>query len=195
LSQCTSLTIAGTDILNLTATVGISESGGHQDRISVFPNPSSGLCSVVFDATSDNNVCIGLFDMSAKLVLQQKEFLPEGHHTFRLLGIPGGTYGLKIESGNYLYSAKLVSNATATGSPVIKKTESTKRSADQNAITETGEIKAMSTSKSTIGMQFNAGDTLKLTGKSGNYRTVSMLFPNQSQTVTFTFVKCIPIVD
>ena len=39
-------------------------------------------------------------------------------------------------------------------------------------------------------MQFNAGDTLKLTGKSGNYMTVSMLFPIQSQTVTFNFVKC-----
>ena len=39
-------------------------------------------------------------------------------------------------------------------------------------------------------MQFDAGDTLKLTGKSGNFRTVSMLFPDQSQTVTFDFVRC-----
>jgi len=39
-------------------------------------------------------------------------------------------------------------------------------------------------------MQFNAGDTLKLTGKSGNFRTVMMLFPANSQTVIFTFVNC-----
>jgi uncharacterized protein (TIGR02145 family) len=43
---------------------------------------------------------------------------------------------------------------------------------------------------STIQMQFNLGDTLKLTGKSGNFRTVMMLFPANSQTVTFTFVPC-----
>jgi hypothetical protein len=39
-------------------------------------------------------------------------------------------------------------------------------------------------------MQFNAGDTLKLTGKSGNYRTVNMLFPAMSQNVEFTFMNC-----
>ncbi|NVO20830.1 MAG: T9SS type A sorting domain-containing protein [Bacteroidetes bacterium] len=36
----------------------------------------------------------------------------------------------------------------------------------------------------------NPGDTLKLTGKSGNYRTVVMLIPTYNQTVTFDFVEC-----
>jgi len=190
LSQCTSLIIAGTDILNLTATVGISESGRYQDQVSVSPNPSSGHCSVVFDATSNNYVCFGLFDMSGQVVLQQKEFLPQGHHTFQLVGIPGGIYVLKIESGNFLYSVKLVSNATLKGSHVIKKAESAIHLDDQKNISEPREMKNMSSTKSIIGMQFNIGDTLKLTGKSGNYMTVSMLFPNQNQTVTFNFVKC-----
>ena len=191
LSQCTSLTIVGTDVLNLNSTVGMNESGHRQDYgIFIFPNPSSGQCSVVFDATSDNIVNIGLLDMSGKVILQQKEFLPQGHHTFQLVGIPGGMYGLTIESCNYLYSAKLVSNAPIKGTPIIKKAESTNSLNDQKAISEICEIKKMSTSESIIGMQFNAGDTLKLTGKSGIYRTVSMLFPTQSQTVTFNFVKC-----
>jgi uncharacterized protein (TIGR02145 family) len=43
---------------------------------------------------------------------------------------------------------------------------------------------------SVVQMQFNAGDTLKLTGKSGNYRTVNMLFPAMSQNVEFTFMNC-----
>jgi uncharacterized protein (TIGR02145 family) len=42
-------------------------------------------------------------------------------------------------------------------------------------------------------MQFNPGDTLKLTGKSGIYRTVSMLFPVSSQTVNFSFTDCTDI--
>ena len=190
LSQCKTLIIAGTDKLDLSATVGISEPDSHQDRISVFPNPSSGNCSVVFDATSDNNVSIGLLDMSGKIVLQQNEFLPEGHHTIQLVGIPSGTYGLTIKSGNYLYSAKLVSNAAMNRTPVIKKAGSTNLTAVQKAISLTGEMKKIKSGKSAISMQFNAGDTLKLTGKSGNYRTVKMLLPSQSQTVTFNFVKC-----
>lgn len=190
LSQCTRLSIAGTDILNLNPAVGMNESYHLQDRIFVFPNPSSGYCSIAFDAISYNCVDIGLLDISGKVVLQHKEFLPEGHHTFQLFGIPGGTYCLIIVSGSYKYSAKLVSNASVMGSPVIKKAGSTNSLTGPKAITENCETKKMRTYNSIIGMQFNAGDTLKLTGKSGNYRTVSMLFPNQSQTVKFNFVKC-----
>lgn len=191
LSKCTCLSIAGNDILNLNPTAGMNDSGHHHVYgISVYPNPFSGQCSVVFDATSDDIVNIGLFDMSGKIVLQQKEFLPHGHHTFQLDGIPGGLYTLAIESCNFLYSAKLISNTPLKGTPLIKKAESTDCINDQKAFSETGEIKKMSTSGSIIAMQFNAGDTLKLTGKSGNYRTVSMLFPDQDQTVTFNFVKC-----
>jgi uncharacterized protein (TIGR02145 family) len=39
-------------------------------------------------------------------------------------------------------------------------------------------------------MQYNTGDTLKLTGKSGFCRTIVMLIPTQSQVVTFNFVYC-----
>jgi len=40
---------------------------------------------------------------------------------------------------------------------------------------------------------FNPGDTLKLTGKSGIYRTVSMLIPVSGQTVNFSFADCTDI--
>ncbi|MEI6766397.1 MAG: FISUMP domain-containing protein [Bacteroidota bacterium] len=191
LSQCTSLTIAGSDVLNLNPLVGMDESGNRQDfGISVFPNPSSGHCSLVFDATSDNDVSFGLLDMNGKTVLQQKEFLSSGHHTFQLSGIPGGVYGLTIESGKCRYSVKLISNAALQGNPIIKKTESTMSINNLQAGSGNGETRKMSASKSIIGMQFNAGDTLKLTGKSGNCRTISMLFPTHNQTVTFNFVKC-----
>jgi uncharacterized protein (TIGR02145 family) len=39
-------------------------------------------------------------------------------------------------------------------------------------------------------MQYTAGDLLKITGKSGIYRTIVMLVPTQSQLVTFPFVDC-----
>ena len=59
----------------------------------------------------------------------------------------------------------------------------------QNKVSKTEKVNNVKSS-STIQMLFNTGDTLKLTGKSGNFRTVIMLFPASSQTVTFTFVNC-----
>jgi uncharacterized protein (TIGR02145 family) len=192
LSQCTSLAVAGNDLLNLTATLGTQEPGiPHAGHVNIYPNPSSGSCSVEFEATPGNKVCIGLNDISGKTVLQYRAFMKERQYTIHLNGIPGGIYNLRVESDHYLYTAKLVSNSTATDRPVITNAGSTNFIDKPTVPSETKGKKKLLDTKSIIGMQFNAGDTLKLTGRSGNYRTVLMLFPNQSQTVTFNFVKCI----
>lgn len=190
LSQCTSLTIGGSDVLNLNPTVGMNESFAGQNRVSVFPNPAAGYCWVACDVSSDENVCIGLYDMMGRLLVQQSAFLPEGHHVFRMSGLPNGLCGLKIESGSYRYAAKMISSATTTTDPAIVRVVSTTPLDHKSEMSGAGGMKKIGAAKSIIGMQFNAGDTLKLTGRSGNYRTVYMLFPTQDQTVTFTFVKC-----
>ena len=191
LSQCTSLTLAGIDTLNLTATVGIDESRNPCEiGVTIYPNPSPGYFSVEFEAITGNNVFIGLYDMSGKAILQIKKFFREGHHSFFLNGIQGGVYYLKVESVDYLHTDKLISYAAVIGCPVIQNTESTSHTNKGLYLPGTTKLKGFRGTKSITSMQFNAGDTLKLTGKSGNYRTVSMLFPNQSQTVSFNFVKC-----
>jgi len=190
LSQCISLTLAGTDTLNLVSTVGINEASPPKDRMNIYPNPSPGYFSVEIEAASGSNVSIGLFDMSGKAVLQRTEFIREGNHVFQLSGIQAGVYIMKVESGSNLYTAKLISTAVGTGWPVIKSNEAMVSTSVQHSLPGTTEMKGPSSIKSVITMQFNTGDTLKLTGKSGNYRTVSMLFPDQSQTVTFQFVSC-----
>jgi len=128
--------------------------------------------------------------MSGKEVLQRNEFILEEKHLFQLTGIPGGAYILKVESDQYLYTAKLMSIAVEKGCPVIKYNELSRDLNEQPWLPRTKEMKGSSITRSIINMQFNAGDTLKLTGKSGIYRTVKMLFPDQSQTVTFDFVNC-----
>jgi uncharacterized protein (TIGR02145 family) len=191
LSQCTNLNIAGSDILNLTATVGLNEiSNYNNDGIIIYPNPATGSCSIEFKSTSGNNACISLFDMAGKVVIHQKEFLSTGYHKFLLNNIKSGAYSLKVVSDHYQYAAILISNYATQDKPVIENIGSVAVSDKQMAMsdkTKTGDIKG---TKSKIDMQFNAGDTLKLTGRSGDYRSVIMLFPNQSQTVIFNFIKC-----
>ena len=191
LSQCTSLTLAGTDTLNLTSTTGMNETGNpHEYHVNIYPNPSPGYCSVEFEATSGSNVFIWLYDMSGKTVLQKKEFFLEGNHLFLLNGIQGGVYNLKVESSDYLYTAKLISYAAGTGCLAINNIESTSGTKKGLLLPGTTKLRDFRGTNSIISMQFNEGDTLKLTGISGIYRTVRMLFPDQSQTVTFYFVNC-----
>ncbi len=191
LSQCTSLMLAGTDTLILSATAGINETGiAHEFKVNIYPNPSPGFFSVELETTAAGSVQIGLFDISGKVVLQRREFLQEGVHQFRLSGIHGGVYIMKVKSEDFLYATKLISNETARGFPEIENNASTSCSNKQPFLSRTGEINGVGSTRSIIPMLFNAGDTLKLTGRSANYRTVSMLFPVQSQTVTFQFTGC-----
>jgi uncharacterized protein (TIGR02145 family) len=182
LSQCTNLALAGTDTLILTSTLGINVTGNpHETQMNIHPNPSQGNCEVEFEATSGSNVCIVLYDISGKTILQRNEFLQEGKYVFQLRDVPGGAYIIKVESDRYLYSAILISNMEGTCCPVINSIK---------LLSRTTERMKFIGIRSIVRMQFNAGDTLKLTGKSGIFRTISMLFPYQSQTVTFPFVRC-----
>jgi uncharacterized protein (TIGR02145 family) len=191
LSQCISLTIAGSDTLNLTSTVGINEKlHPNECHLSIYPNPFSGYCFIEFKAISAGNAYILVYDLWGKMVLQKREFFQQGHRKFFLDGIQPGIYNLKIESAEYLYTAKFISTASCLTSPELINMEPPGGTKEGIDLQGPAAVKDIHGTKSLINMQFNAGDTLKLTGKSGNYRTVSMLFPNQSQTVTFNFVQC-----
>ncbi len=191
LSQCTSLNIAGSDTLNLTATIGFNEISNDQtDGMKIYPNPANGCCSIEFMATSGGNACIALFDLSGKMIMFKNEFLFKGYYKFMLMDLKSGIYTLNIESDRYKHTARLISNFETQGSPSIENISSLPDSNMRMATygkTRKDDIKGCG---SIIEMQFNAGDTIKLTGKSGDNRTVSMLFPDKSQPVTFNFVEC-----
>lgn len=191
LTQCTRLSIGGADILNLSIVTGIDENlNAFQNLVNIFPNPSPGYYTVEIESASDNNACINIYDISGKSILKQNKFLKKGYQKFIVNGIPKGIYIIMVESNLYQYSSKLISNDVSEKVPEIITVESIEKTDIQKSMIETAKIKDSKGGKSIISMLFNAGDTLKLTGKSGNYRTISMLFPNQDQTVTFNFVNC-----
>ncbi len=191
LSQCTSLTVAGSDTLNLTPIVGINgELRPNEYQMKIYPNPSPGNCSVEFEAAAAGNAGILIYDMAGKMILQKKEFFQEGRQGFVLYGIPSGMYYLEIESNEYLYTSKLISTASCPAEPPVINTGPQGGTKKGHYLQGPETRKDILKTKSLINMLFNPGDTLKLTGKSGNFRTVSMLFPHQSQSVTFNFVQC-----
>ncbi|MEI7491608.1 MAG: FISUMP domain-containing protein [Bacteroidota bacterium] len=191
LSQCTSLTFAGSDTLNLTPIVGINgELHPGEYQMKIYPNPSPGNCAVEFEAASTGNAGILLYDMTGKMVLKKTVSFQEGPQGFVLNGIQAGIYYLEIESNEFRYTAKLTSTASFPAQQLVINTGPPGAAKKGHYSNEPTTLKNFLKNKSLINMIFNAGDTLKLTGTSGNYRTVGMLFPNQSQVVTFNFVPC-----
>ncbi len=186
LTQCTSINLSGSDILHIVGTGGINElNAGAANTMHIYPNPVTGTCLVDFEATAKGKVTIGLYDIVGKRILQVQELLTKGHYTYQLKGISNGIYTLKVESEAYYYNSKIVSINISSGNTEIKQIETI-----PNTISTNGTTKSLKSEKSLIDMQYTTGDLLKLTGKSGVFRTVVMLVPIQSQTVTFTFVTC-----
>jgi len=202
LTQCTDTILSGSDILHLIVAVGINEVNNDIDNtVTVYPNPMTGNCSIGFNAKSQGITTISLYDIFGKKILQAQELLSKGYHTYSLVGINSGVYFLKIESKKNSYTLRIVSINSTYGIPEIKHIGTTpcidKKSLVLNLPTlpcrqaggqaGTGEKKGV---KSFIDMQYTTGDRLKLTGKSGNYRTIFMLVPAQDTTITFNFVAC-----
>ena len=185
ITQCTDTSLGGSDILNLVATVGISELNAATDNtLNIYPNPMTGACTLDFIATVQGKATLELYDIAGKRILQEQELLSKGHHAYFLSGIGSGIYLLKVSSDNYSYATKIVSLNPTLGKAEISPTGTLQNSDNHVNVGSTKNV------KSTIDMQFNAGDTLKLTGKSGIYHTVMMLIPTSTQTLTFNFVDC-----
>jgi uncharacterized protein (TIGR02145 family) len=189
LTQCSDTSLGGGDILHLAASfVGINEMNiGADNTMHIYPNPITGACTINFEATAQGTTTIGLYDIIGKRILQVQQFLSKGNHAFNLSGIDNGIYTLIIASDKFSYTTKIICNNAQAGNADIKYIGSAavdKQSKVPNTAKKTGE-------KSVINMQYNTGDMLKFTGSSADvYKTVFMLVPDQTQTVTFNFIHC-----
>ena len=133
---------------------------------------------------------ICLYYLNGKRILQTQELLSKGQHTYSLSGLNSGTYILNIESGKNSYSERIVSIGAATGIPEIKSVDVSSVTDKQNSLSDNEKMMCLKNDKAVIDMQFNIGDTLKFTGISGIYSTISVIVPTQNQTFTFNFADC-----
>ena len=180
LPQCPVLNIGGSDTLDLGTGAGINEADlNSSDKISTYPNPATEYCYAEFETNEKDNVTVSVSDMAGKKIFQMKEILNSGHHVLKISGLSKGLFILKIESEKYGINSKIVSLTESSGNVEISHTE-----------TVPGEMMGSNKERILTVMPYNTGDLLKLTGRSGNYRTVFMLTPASSQTVTFTFMAC-----
>lgn len=185
LTQCTSIEIGGSDILNLVQSTGISRTSiSPLSTINVYPNPAVDICFFDFDANIAGSATISISDMSGKRIFYQQKLLPKGHNIFQLKGIKDGIYTLRVESPTYYYNSKIIGIGGNPQNIELMQIESI----PEEIFNE--RTKSLLSEKTLTQMQYNEGDLLKITGKSGAYRTVFMLVAENSQTVNFEFIPC-----
>lgn len=181
LTQGTTLTVAGTDILELVSTIGISDASVIKNEILIYPNPMEDACSIEFYNQQHGDVRIELFDAMGKLLLQKDDHLLAGDHSYRLGGLQSGAYALKVITGAGSYSGVIISTGRSKGITFLEYSKGNSHNFHQAKLTASTGI---------IQMQYNAGDMLMFKGISGIYSRVITLLPTHNQNIDFGFVDC-----
>lgn len=185
ITQCTSKEFSGTDTLNLLSNLGIDNiSGSKNQALNIYPNPFSEYANIEFIPTFSGIAIIDVYDNTGKTIIHNQVNLSARLQRFRISGIYNGVYLISIRSKGYSYKGKLLSKYTGVAMPMIT------YQGEGNTSKKDIMLKRAS---SIVQMQYNTGDLLKITGISSIYRTVFMIVPTSSQTVTFNFVACTDI--
>lgn len=178
LTRGTSVTMAGIHILHLKAGIisGKQEFRDLAAEINFSPNPMTNNTVMRFITPEAGNTEISLLDLSGKKLFYEMGFLLNGLHTYTLFGIEKGFYFVKVRTGNFERSGKLISTSPVNSKPQLIY-ENTISVEDSQNCTE-------------VVMQYSAGDRLKFTGFSGTYATSIFDVPERSKTISFIFSPC-----
>ena len=184
LTQGTRLTVTGGNQLQLLGTVTVVGPGSINNlwSLMVSPNPSDGEVLVTFEATAAARTTIELCGLTGRQVATAESFFSIGPQSFSILGLKTGTYLVMVRSEYYNYYGKIICRSASGNSTQIR------LHGQSNVPPAPGTLKQAS---AIVVMQYNTGDLLKFTGRSGIHGTVYMDVPTSSKTITFNFIPCI----
>ncbi|MBN1791843.1 MAG: PKD domain-containing protein [Bacteroidales bacterium] len=183
LTQGTSLTVNGTDILNLKAVLtGINGAYRTSEKgLEIYPNPVTEYTTIEFVAATPGDALIAIYDQVGKTIVQIGTSLAKGTHTYQINDLSSGFYTVRVLSETYSYTGKIISLQKGTAIAGITRIGFCDGSNNESRV---------KSANTTIQMQYTAGDRLKFTGISGNYSTILTDIPTESKTIAFEFTDC-----
>ncbi|MFZ4414196.1 MAG: T9SS type A sorting domain-containing protein [Bacteroidales bacterium] len=182
LTQGTSLTLLGTDILHL-GNVGVNDIINNDNKLQITPNPMQGKAELSFYAKKTGNTQLYIYDITGKKTLEFSDKLSQGIQKYNLTGLKQGMYFINISGDNYFYSAKLISLNTVQNETTLEYL-GFEKNADFN-------YKLKSTN-ATINMAYTIGDNLRFTAFLNNCSNIITDVPTSSKIITFSFTSIIP---
>jgi uncharacterized protein (TIGR02145 family) len=192
LTQCIVVDMAGSDTLVLNGgTVGLNESKEREVvKMHIYPNPTNGDCYINIDIPKTGETKIMLYDINGKNILHNSELLTQGQYAFELKGLNTGVYILQINTNGHVYTEKIISCKRSKSITDLKRLRTVDDEYTKYFGSDGGSTMRQKGHKIMVNMPYTPGDILKFTGKAGTYRTVFILIPTHSQTLTFNFVDC-----
>ena len=181
LTQNTTLSLSGSDILELIVSVGIKQINSTDDNLKIYPNPMQGQAELSFYAKQAGNTQVLISDITGKEVVQISRNLAKGKNKYKITDLKQGIYYINIIGENYLYTAKLIS---------INKNQNETKLGYQGNETPEMSVNELKSTNSTVSMAYTTGDRLLFKGTSGNYSNIITDIPVTSKTITFNFVPC-----
>ncbi|MFH2144219.1 MAG: FISUMP domain-containing protein [Bacteroidota bacterium] len=183
LTQCTSLTISGSDTLILFGPGGISNTISDKTSLIIYPNPMTQTCNVEFYNSIYGDVNIAIYDISGKVICQRREKIEQGRHKYTVTDLEKGIYVINIISPENNIKGRIISiNENPQVVSLIRNENNNNFSSHKSELKNT---------KSLVQMQYNDGERLLLKGISGDFSRIITMIPTQSQTVDFEFIKCL----
>ncbi len=90
--------------------LGVSNISKTNGGINVYPNPASGIATVVFDAKDAGGYNIRLMDVYGRVIKENNGTATRGQNTYTqpLNGIPEGIYTIMLRDGTGVYNTKLI---------------------------------------------------------------------------------------
>jgi uncharacterized protein (TIGR02145 family) len=185
LTEGTSLTLNGSDILRLNFTTGINSINDNQSsELNIYPNPMTDNSTLEIYPPVSGDATIFVYDMTGKLITQLQSKLEKGLQEYHLSGLKSGSYLISIVGSTYKYSGKLLVNSKETGRISVEKVSNNQAVYDKKV---KANLKGL---QSTVDMSYTTGDRLLFVGLSGNYSTVKIDIPTSDQTIIFNFIAC-----
>jgi len=181
LTQGTTLSLNGDDVLHLVGTVEIKTLTDNENTVKIYPNPMITSTIVEFFHSNTQTVCLEIFNEMGVLIVKQSTQVQHGRQRFEISGLDAGIYTVNVSAADWTYASKLISLGNNPGSTAIKHQGTDEGSAPENALKSTKDL---------IQMQYNDGEMILFKGFAGNYARVLTLLPTQSQTVNFEFIPC-----
>ncbi len=180
LTQGTALSIAGSDTLRLTGSLGVFAGKSLTLPVSVYPNPLKGSASASFQTVNSGPVSVRIVSASGKTVCSYHGSLDRGFHTFRINGLVNGMYRLEVITEQYAGTAGIVSLDAGGYSPDILYLRSEPEGSLQPSLKSAAGI---------VPMQYNAGDQLLFTGSADIFATVFPFVAVANTEIAFFFVE------
>jgi len=181
LTQGTTVSLNGDDVLYLVGAVGINTLTDNQNTVKIYPNPMVESTFVEFTNLQTELICLEIFNGMGVLIAKQRTLVQQGRQRIEISRLNAGIYTVNVSTADWKYATKLISLGKNPGNTIIKYLSTDDRSAPENALKSTTDL---------IQMQYNDGEMLLFKAFSGNYATVLTLLPTQSQTVNFEFISC-----